>query len=117
MESGNNVYDSRHDCNAIIETNTNKLIAGCQNTIILESVTSIADYAFYNIKGLTSVTIPNPVTSIGDGAFYGCSGLSEIYSMISEPFEVNANCWSQVNKDIPLYVPAGSRAKYQATAG
>ncbi len=117
VESGNNVYDSRHDCNAIIETNTNKLIAGCQNTIILESVTSIADYAFYNIKGLTSVTIPNPVTSIGDGAFYGCSGLSEIYSMISEPFEVNANCWSQVNKDIPLYVPAGSRAKYQATAG
>ena len=46
VENGNSVYDSRENCNAIIETATNKLIVGCQNTIIPNSVTSIGDYAF-----------------------------------------------------------------------
>ena len=78
VESGNSVYDSRENCNAIIETATNKLMAGCQNTIIPNSVTSIGNYAFYGCKGLTSVEIPNSVTSIGDRAFQGCSGLTSI---------------------------------------
>ena len=47
VENGNSVYDSRDNCNAIIETATNTLIAGCQNTIIPNSVTSIGGYAFY----------------------------------------------------------------------
>ena len=46
VENGNSVYDSRDNCNAIIETATNELIVGCQNTIIPNSVTSIGDYAF-----------------------------------------------------------------------
>ena len=65
VESGNTVYDSRGNCNAIIETSTNTLIAGCMNTVIPNSVTSIGDAAFYNCSGLTLVTIPNSVTSIG----------------------------------------------------
>ena len=65
----NSVYDSRNDCNAIIETSTNTLIAGCKNTIIPSSVTSIGYGAFYNCTGLTSIEIPNSVTSIGDNAF------------------------------------------------
>ncbi len=39
------------------------------------SVTSIGDWAFYDCRGLTSVTIPNSVTSIGNSAFYGCRAL------------------------------------------
>ncbi len=78
VASGNSVYDSRSNCNAIIETASNTLIAGCQNTIIPNSVASIGDYAFYDCRGLTSVTIPNSVTSIGDYAFYDCSGLTSI---------------------------------------
>ena len=78
VESGNSVYDSRNNCNAIIETATNTLIVGCQNTTIPNSITSIGEYAFYRSKGLTSVTIPNGVTSIGENAFYGCSGLTSI---------------------------------------
>ena len=78
VESGNSVYDSRENCNAIIETATNTLISGCKNTIISNSVTSIGNKAFYDCRGLTSVTIPNSVTSIGDWAFYGCFGLTSI---------------------------------------
>ena len=78
VEDGNPVYDSRNNCNAIIETATNTLHSGCKTTIIPNSVTSIGDYAFSFCSGLTSVTIPNSVTSIGWGAFNGCSGLTSV---------------------------------------
>ena len=78
VESGNSNYDSRDNCNAIIETETNTLIVGCQNTMIPNSVTSIGDDAFSRCYDLTSVTIPNSVTSIGKYAFAYCSGLTSV---------------------------------------
>ena len=78
VESGNMYYDSRDNCNAIIETATNTLLAGCQNTIIPNDVTSIGTSAFHGCTGLTSITIPNSVTSIGELAFHGCTGLTSI---------------------------------------
>ena len=78
VESGNPKYDSRNNCNAIIETATNKLIAGCMSTIILNSVTAIGGNAFNGCSGLTSVTIPNSVTTIDGWAFSGCSSLTSI---------------------------------------
>ncbi len=72
VEQGNEKYDSRDKCNAIIETATNTLFAGCKNTTIPESVTTIGNYAFYGCSSLTSITIPESVTSIGDYAFMGC---------------------------------------------
>ncbi len=76
--SGNTKYDSRENCNAIIETATNTLIVGCKNTIIPNSVTSIGNYAFYGCTGLTEITIPNSVIYIAYYAFYGCSGLTKV---------------------------------------
>ena len=78
VEDGNTVYDSREDCNAIIETATNTLIYGCQSTVIPNSVTNIGFYAFGNCSNLTSITIPNSVTSIGEQAFSGCTSLTSI---------------------------------------
>ncbi|MBO7115724.1 MAG: leucine-rich repeat protein [Prevotella sp.] len=78
VESGNIRYDSRENCNAIIETSTNKLISGCKNSFIPNSVASIGNNAFDGCSGLTSINIPNSVTSIGMSAFQGCSGLTSV---------------------------------------
>ena len=78
VEPGNTTYDSRENCNAIIETATNTLIAGCQNTVIPNTVTSIGNLAFFYCKSLTSATIGSGVTSIGNRAFEGCSSLASI---------------------------------------
>ena len=78
VESGNRIYDSRENCNAIIETASNTLLTGCKNAVIPNSITSIEDGAFYGCYGLTSITIPNSVTSIGNSAFSYCYGLKSI---------------------------------------
>lgn len=78
VESGNTVYDSRDNCNAIIHTASHELIAGCKNTVIPNSVTSIGVGAFSGCRDLTSITIPNSVTSIGLGAFAGCNSLTSV---------------------------------------
>ena len=79
VEAGNVVYDSRDNCNAIIEKETNTLIQGCKNTKIPSSVTEIGRYAFDGCSGLTSIEIPSSVTSIGNYAFRDCIGLKDVY--------------------------------------
>ena len=91
VDKNNGTYDSRNNCNAIIETSTNKLIVGCNNTIIPNSVTSIGDGAFADCSGLTSVTIPNSVTSIGSWTFYGCSGLTSVTFNAEKCTEMGSN--------------------------
>ena len=76
VDPGNRNYDSRNDCNAIIETNSNSLVAGCKNSIVPDSVLSIGDYAFCNCYFLASISIPDSVKSFGDYAFYGCHSLT-----------------------------------------
>ena len=142
VESGNPNYDSRNNCNAIIESSSNTLIAGCKKTKIPDNVANIGEFAFFGCSGLTSITIPNSVTSIGVwafgdcgglssitipnsvtsiayAAFNGCSGLTTIVSEIEEPFKIDG--WSTFSDDIynnaELIVPKGTKAAYQATEG
>ena len=61
----------------------NKYNNGSENTTlksvtILEGVTSIDEYAFYECTALESIVIPSGITSIGESAFYGCDSLVRI---------------------------------------
>ena len=139
VESGNTHYDSRNNCNAIIETSSNTLLAGCKTTEIPNSVTSIGHgafegcrslisvtipngvtslgvEAFYGCDSLRAVTIPNSVTSIGDMAFYYCSNLSSIHNYATTPATLGNYVFEGVNKPIcTLYVPNGYEVTYRAT--
>ena len=143
VAADNSVYDSREGCNAIIETASNTLVAGCKNTVIPNSVTSIGGWAFGDCFGLTSIEIPNSVTSIGDWAFVGCSGLTNLEigknvtsigenafwnctglaSIIShipagKLFSPNSSAFNNLDKtNCTLYVPYGAKGKYEATDG
>lgn len=136
VESGNAKYDSRGNCNALINTSTNSLLLGCKNTVIPNTVTSIKGYAFYGRSGLTSVTIPNSVTSIseyafqrcpdltsviipnsvtsiGEYAFDGCTSITSVTVGTSNPLSINSSVFPNRTKAI-LYVPMGSKAAYSA---
>ena len=78
VSNGNQYYDSRDNCNAIIKTSTNQLVYGCANTIIPYSVTSIGNDAFSACYGLEEIIIPDSVTSIGKNAFSQCRDLTKI---------------------------------------
>ncbi|MCR4665296.1 MAG: leucine-rich repeat domain-containing protein [Paludibacteraceae bacterium] len=93
VESGNTTYDSRNNCNAIIETATNTLVAGCKNTRIPDNVTTIGKWAFLGNTGMTSLTIPKSVTSIGERAFNSCRGLTTIIVESGNPiYDSRDNC-------------------------
>ena len=111
-------YDSRNNCNAIIDSN-NQLITGCKNTIIPNSVTSIGYSAFLGCTGLTSINIPSNVTSIDYYAFSECTGLtsinipSKVTSIGSAAFQ---SCTGLTSIDIPSNVTSiGEHAFYQCT--
>lgn len=78
VDANNSVYDSRDNCNAIIETATNKLISGCKNSVIVNTVTTIGAGAFSCCQGLTKIEIPNSVTAIESGAFIQCKNLTTV---------------------------------------
>lgn len=117
VDSLNPVYDSREDCNAIIRTDDNTLITGCQNTNIPNTVTSIDKHAFLDISTLTSIDIPNSVTSIGEQAFLSCTGLTTMTVLAETPPYLNREVFSNVPKNIPVYIPSGTKEDYQNANG
>ena len=140
VEKGNQFYDSRNDCNAIIETESNRLIAGCKNTIIPNTVITIGMDAFRDCTTLTSMIIPNSVTCIEFNAFTGCSDLTtitiassvrnllgevffnclklkEVYCLAEDIPSAEVYTFSNINlQNAILYVPAASLDNYKNTA-
>ena len=109
VQPGNTRYDSRNNCNAIIDNYLSsksiyRLIVGCQNTVIPNSISMIGDYAFMDCSKLVSITIPNSVTSIGTQAFENCSSLSSITipnSVTSIGTQAFENCSNLTNISLP----------------
>lgn len=118
VEEGHSVYDSRENCNAIIETATNTLLFGCQNTIIPATVTSIEAYAFEGHTNLKSIKLPADVAQIGGCAFSGCESLTVVVSMIETPFAINDNTFDDYTyQNATLTVPFGTKDAYRDTDG
>ena len=78
VEEGNTVYDSRKNCNAIIETRSNVLMCGCKTTIIPNSVEKIGYRAFAGCKSLTTIVVSDGVWLIDKQAFSDCESLTSI---------------------------------------
>ena len=134
VDSANTVFDSRENCNAIIHTSTNKLISGCKNTVIPNTVTSIGNSAyrgctmtsivipnsvreignnaFLNCNSLTSMEIPNSVTSIGISAFQNCRGLTSVTIQATTPPSLDSFAFDNTN-NCRIYVPAESVDAYK----
>lgn len=118
VANGNPCYDSREGCNAIIETSTGTLIAGCRSTVIPTSVTAIGHAAFDGCVLLSQITIPQTVTAIGRKAFNNCPGLHDVICLITDPTMVPTapdafGLPSGEYAERTLYVPTGTTSAYQ----
>lgn len=123
VDENNPVYDSRYNCNAVIETATNTLIMGSQNTVIPEDVTSIGEFAFAGPQ-LTNIVIPASVSNIGRGAFFGMPFSSvtckaTVPPSASDVFlvyysEIFDDDYEYNYKHATLFVPAESLESYRA---
>ena len=139
VDPANSVYDSRNDCNGIIETETNKLVVGCNNTHIPdgvtcignnafggrwwlqsmnipETVTTIETWAFSHCLSLQTITIPSSVSVIGDEAFTNCGSLSRIFVNWESPIAIPENVFVECDlANAILYVPEGCKTAYKVT--
>lgn len=75
----NKWYDSRDECNAIIRTKANSLVAGCATTIIPSSVTFIESYAFDGCDSLSSIDLPYGLSGVGFCAFAEMANLKRVH--------------------------------------
>ena len=143
----NPYFDSREDCNAIIETKTNKLVVGCSNTQIPKTVRVIGDGAF-NGTGcdMVSLTIPDNIEEIGIWAFanqnslrsvtigkgvkkvgwygLGARNIKVVRTLSEKAIDLDMNgSYSAFNLNNytyyngTLYVPIGSKASYMVAQG
>ncbi len=81
------------------------------------SVNSIGNMAFRDCNSLTSIKIPSSITNIGTSAFFNCSSLSSLYVLSPNPIVLpsTSNVFYNINNaSCTLYVPIGSKAKYQS---
>ena len=120
INDGNPIYNSRNNCNAIIETETNSLIVGCKNSIIPEGVLSIGNSAFANCEGLTSLTLPSSTKHIQKYAFQGCSSLTSI-NIPDDVTEINEGVFSGCSSLTSIVIPQsvgyiGQSAFYNCSA-
>lgn len=113
VNSGNKYYDSRNNCNAIIDKEEKTLIAGCRSTIIPSDIKIIGEYAFYYCEGLSSITIPENIESIYDNAFGYCINLKKIVIKSKDTYLYDYT-FSECNNDLVIFCYENSEALFYA---
>ena len=92
VDPANPVFDSRNNCNGIIETATNNLVAGCVTTVIPNTVKSITN-AFFSNNDVKTIHIPASVENINGQAFSYCYYLERLNVESGNPvFDSRNNC-------------------------
>ena len=81
----------------MIDTEQNRLVAGCKGTVIVDGIKSIGSRAFYK-SGITSVHIPSSVELIEPAAFKGCEYCMSIWVEESNKTYKSAGSNSVVEK-------------------
>ena len=103
----NTVYDSRENCNCIIETATNKLIQGCNNSNIPDSIEIFGVSAFNGCSGLTNIIFSNSVTRIESSAFNDCSNLKGDLVIPDSVTYIGYNAFNGCNGLSSIYIGSG----------
>ncbi|MBQ3634004.1 MAG: leucine-rich repeat domain-containing protein [Bacteroidales bacterium] len=133
VAKGNKVYDSREDCNGVIETATGTMVLGSRNTVIPKGVKAIGDSVFmwnspaevvipdgvewiggtaFAEGGLRKIVLPKSVKELGFWVFAGRDSLKEIWTDIENPTD------SDFGQDrIRVMVPKGTVEKYRKAWG
>lgn len=118
VDKNNKKYDSRNNCNAIIEKASSKLVAACNKTVIPGTVKIIGNGSFLYHNKITSIVIPASVTTIEEWAIEGCSNLTKIvipYSVkkIDDTFSYNPKLTIYTRKYSTAYnVAVKNKLKY-----
>ncbi len=114
VDPANTTYDSRNDCNAVINTSSNKLEFGCNSTVIPNDIESIESYAFCG-SNISSVTLPTTLTNIRNNAFQN-SAITSI-ALPDGVTSIPSDCFNGCSNLVSCTVPAtlnsiGSKAFY-----
>ena len=118
VREGNPYLDSREDCNAVIEKETNILMYGSNKTVIPHSIAGIGLNAFYGRKKLTSIFIPSSVIMFWHQSFGECSALKDFYYDAKDlPDVKNGNPFENTPiENATLHVPEDLIEAFRTTA-
>ena len=113
VNENNPVYDSREQCNAIIETATNTMVTGSVTAFFPRSVDKMSDEPFTGYDR-PSLVIPSQVKEIGQWAF-SCL-IDTVYCESPVPAAWHGSTTLFACHPI-IYVPKGSRDAYVKANG
>ena len=116
VNSNNQTYDSRENCNALIKTFGSELVLGCSATRIPNSIKKICSHAFYQCSTLNAISIPQSVETIESNSFSVCPLLKDVYVEWDNPFTPNVgdDAFSPANV-MTLHVPSQAVSYYKSS--
>ncbi|MBR6689504.1 MAG: leucine-rich repeat protein [Clostridia bacterium] len=116
VAEGNTNYDSRENCNALIETSTNTLLIGTYNTITIPSTVKVIDeMAFAFNQLLYAIELSEDLTTIKSNAFYGVSNLIQVLTS-KKLTSIATGAFDYTPTNLTFWVYSDSYAKIYASA-